>query len=145
MCGIVGILGAGREAAPVLLDALKRLEYRGYDSAGIATVDVIDSEGLLERAARIGKTIVDRVTQWQSRFAFIEGTRHRGVMIAVQLSVPGGPIVSAALERGLRVNCTQDTVLRMLPAMNISDEELEEGLSRLEQAMARVETQLVSG
>jgi len=37
MCGIVGVLGS-REAAPLLLDALKRLEYRGYDSAGIATV-----------------------------------------------------------------------------------------------------------
>ena len=37
MCGIVGIAGTG-EAAPVILEALKRLEYRGYDSAGIATL-----------------------------------------------------------------------------------------------------------
>ena len=37
MCGIVGYVGA-REATPVLLDGLKRLEYRGYDSAGIAVV-----------------------------------------------------------------------------------------------------------
>ncbi len=51
MCGIVGILGAGRDAAPVLLDALKRLEYRGYDSAGIATVH----EGVLDRRRATGK------------------------------------------------------------------------------------------
>ena len=51
MCGIVGILGTGREAAPVLLDALKRLEYRGYDSAGIATVD----HGRLDRRRAPGK------------------------------------------------------------------------------------------
>ena len=38
MCGIVGVLGL-HPAAPVLLDALRRLEYRGYDSAGIATLD----------------------------------------------------------------------------------------------------------
>src|SRR6202021_1272374 len=37
MCGIVGIAGT-RDAAPVILEALKRLEYRGYDSAGIATL-----------------------------------------------------------------------------------------------------------
>ncbi len=37
MCGIVGVIGA-RDAAPLLLDALRRLEYRGYDSAGIATL-----------------------------------------------------------------------------------------------------------
>jgi glucosamine--fructose-6-phosphate aminotransferase (isomerizing) len=38
MCGIVGYVGP-REAAPVLLDGLRRLEYRGYDSAGIAVLD----------------------------------------------------------------------------------------------------------
>ena len=37
MCGIVGVLGS-HEVAPLLVEALKRLEYRGYDSAGIATV-----------------------------------------------------------------------------------------------------------
>ncbi len=51
MCGIVGILGA-HEAAPVLVEALKRLEYRGYDSAGIAT---IDDAGLLDRRRAVGK------------------------------------------------------------------------------------------
>ena len=38
MCGIIGILG-GEPAAPRLVEALKRLEYRGYDSAGIATLE----------------------------------------------------------------------------------------------------------
>jgi glucosamine--fructose-6-phosphate aminotransferase (isomerizing) len=52
MCGIVGILGE-HEAAPILIDALKRLEYRGYDSAGIATVDA----GKLGRRRAVGKLI----------------------------------------------------------------------------------------
>ncbi len=51
MCGIVGILGNGREAAPLLLNALKSLEYRGYDSAGVATV----KEGALDRRRAVGK------------------------------------------------------------------------------------------
>ena len=38
MCGIVGVLGQ-HQAAPILVEALKRLEYRGYDSAGIATIN----------------------------------------------------------------------------------------------------------
>jgi len=52
MCGIVGVLG-NHEAAPILVEALKRLEYRGYDSAGIATI----SDQRLERRRAIGKLV----------------------------------------------------------------------------------------
>ena len=50
MCGIVGFVGRGPAAAPIL-DALKRLEYRGYDSAGIATIE----RGILTRRRAVGK------------------------------------------------------------------------------------------
>ncbi len=52
MCGIVGVLGH-HEAAPILVEALKRLEYRGYDSAGIATVRA----GVLDRRRAVGKLV----------------------------------------------------------------------------------------
>lgn len=52
MCGIVGVLG-DHEAAPILVEALKRLEYRGYDSAGIATVN----DGRLDRRRAVGKLV----------------------------------------------------------------------------------------
>ena len=52
MCGIVGVLGAN-EVAPILVEALKRLEYRGYDSAGIATIN----DGYLDRRRAIGKLV----------------------------------------------------------------------------------------
>ncbi|SEM66082.1 glutamine--fructose-6-phosphate transaminase (isomerizing) [Palleronia pelagia] len=52
MCGIVGVLGK-HEVSPLLVEALKRLEYRGYDSAGIATVD----DGHLDRRRAVGKLI----------------------------------------------------------------------------------------
>jgi glucosamine--fructose-6-phosphate aminotransferase (isomerizing) len=53
MCGIVGVLG-NHEVAPIIVEALKRLEYRGYDSAGIAT---INDEGRLDRRRAVGKLI----------------------------------------------------------------------------------------
>ncbi|WP_425046144.1 glutamine--fructose-6-phosphate transaminase (isomerizing) [Primorskyibacter sp. S87] len=52
MCGIVGVLGS-HEVAPTLVEALKRLEYRGYDSAGIATVN----DGALDRRRAVGKLV----------------------------------------------------------------------------------------
>ena len=52
MCGIVGVLG-NNEVAPVLVEALRRLEYRGYDSAGLATVQ----DGRLDRRRAVGKLV----------------------------------------------------------------------------------------
>ncbi|UXX83997.1 glutamine--fructose-6-phosphate transaminase (isomerizing) [Roseovarius pelagicus] len=52
MCGIIGVLG-DHEVAPILVEALKRLEYRGYDSAGIATVQ----DGVLDRRRAVGKLV----------------------------------------------------------------------------------------
>ncbi|MDQ1899472.1 glutamine--fructose-6-phosphate transaminase (isomerizing) [Paracoccus sp. WLY502] len=53
MCGIIGILGS-HEVSPQLVDALRRLEYRGYDSAGVATVD---ASGRLDRRRAVGKLV----------------------------------------------------------------------------------------
>jgi len=54
MCGIVGVV-AERNVVPILLEGLRRLEYRGYDSAGLA---VIDSSGALTRLRTVGKVRV---------------------------------------------------------------------------------------
>ena len=57
----------------------------------------------------------------------VEELRICGLMIGLELGVEGAPIVQQCLERGLLVNCTQQTVLRLLPAMTLTDEQLDEG------------------
>ena len=86
MCGIVGVIG-GRDAAPLLLDALRRLEYRGYDSAGIATlvnghVDRRRAEGKLVNLATAlaqnplpGSTGIGH-TRWATHGAPTENNAH---------------------------------------------------------------------
>ncbi|MEL7017132.1 MAG: glutamine--fructose-6-phosphate aminotransferase, partial [Pseudomonadota bacterium] len=60
MCGIIGILGSG-DSAPAILHGLKRLEYRGYDSAGIAVI----RDGKIERQRAVGKlaALADRLAE----------------------------------------------------------------------------------
>src|SRR3978361_1879375 len=86
MCGIVGVIGA-RPAAPIILDALRRLEYRGYDSAGIATLvnGHIDRRrperkrsnlpASLDRASLLG-TIGVGHTRWATHGAPTESNAH---------------------------------------------------------------------
>src|SRR4029077_8435827 len=86
MCGIVGVIGM-RPAAPLILDALRRLEYRGYDSAGIATL----MNGHIERRRAEGKlgnlaAVLDRLplggttgighTRWATHGAPTESNAH---------------------------------------------------------------------
>ena len=86
MCGIIGILG-DKEAAPRLLEGLKRLEYRGYDSAGIATlvnghIDRRRAEGkLMNLEARLGQNPLDGTvgighTRWATHGGPTEGNAH---------------------------------------------------------------------
>ena len=87
MCGIVGAI-AERNITPILIEGLKRLEYRGYDSAGVA---VFDNEGRLQRCRRVGKVasleeglagtpLLGRLgiahTRWATHGAPTEGNAH---------------------------------------------------------------------
>ena len=67
----------------------------------------------------------------------IQEIRIKGCMIGIDLTADGAPLVKACMERGLLINCTHQTVLRLLPAMNLSDAELNEGCAILEEALVQ--------
>src|ERR671935_307730 len=62
MCGIIGYLGE-RSAAPIIMESLKRLEYRGYDSAGVAIFDEAAGNTAVVKSAAKVDTLVDRLTE----------------------------------------------------------------------------------
>src|ERR1700737_4066703 len=62
MCGIIGYLGE-RSAAPIIMESLKRLEYRGYDSAGVAIFNEADGQTSVVKSAAKVDTLVERLTE----------------------------------------------------------------------------------
>ena len=107
-------------------------------AAGIAAIRMIEDEGLLEHVTRASELFRTRLEALKEQCAGIRAVRVLGMMIGVELAFEGAPVVQAALERRLLVNCTQGNVMRLLPAMNLTPAEVEEGCDRLAAAILDV-------
>jgi len=143
----IGAMVARPEVAASLKPGTHATTFGGTPlvvAAAVAMFEEIESENLLEHAQSMSQYILERAGQLQEKFGFIEQVRGRGLMIAIELSMPGAPMVSAALERGLRINCTQETVLRFLPAMTLTTAEVDEAFEMLTSAMEECESKLVT-
>jgi len=114
-------------------------------AAAIATIEAIEQEDLLANAQQMGEYARGKAQELSERCDLVGPARGLGLMLGIELKIPGAQIVTDALEAGLRVNCTQDTILRMLPAMNVTREQLDEGFAILEQVLCRTAEKGVTG
>jgi predicted acetylornithine/succinylornithine family transaminase len=104
-------------------------------AAALATIETIEQEGLLARAEAIGQEFRQRFEALKQRCPWIKEVRVKGAMIGIELTVDGVSVVRACMERHLLINCTHQTVLRLLPALTVSDAELAEGCGILEDVL----------
>ena len=132
ICG--GLAGAAMlttaEIAPSLRPGMHAATFGGNPiaaRAGIATLETIEQDNLLERAGEVSERFRQRLTALQESCPLIDEVRIAGLMIGIELTIEGAPIVEACFQRRLLINCTQATVLRLLPAMTLSLEQVDEG------------------
>jgi predicted acetylornithine/succinylornithine family transaminase len=136
LCG--GIAGAAmlarKDVAKSLRPGMHAATFGGNPiaaRAGIATIEMIEEQGLLKRATELGEAFRAQLAPLVDELSFVKELRVCGLMIGLELTLPGAPIVQACLDRRLLVNCTQGNVIRLLPAMTLTDEELESGCETL--------------
>ena len=86
----------------------------------------VTDETFLGHVQGIGELIHARFNEMAARYGFIEEVRGRGLIVGIKLSIPCKDIVKKAFDRGLLINCTQESVLRLLPPLIISEKEVEE-------------------
>ncbi len=132
LCG--GIAGGAMlttaQIAPSLRPGMHAATFGGNPiaaRAGIAAVGMIEQDGLLENVQRLAERFGQRLAALQQECDLIREVRVLGLMIGIELNSPGAPVVQACMDRRLLINCTQGNVLRMLPAMNLTLEQAEEG------------------
>ena len=96
---------------------------------------MIEHENLLEHARHLSELFRERLTALAESCEIVRQVRIVGLMIGLELSIEGDGVVQACLDRGLLVNCTHGTVIRLLPAMNLSEEQLHAGCDILAEAI----------
>jgi len=107
-------------------------------AAGVAAIRMIEEQGLLEHVDKVADTFRSRLLDLKERCDAVRDVRVIGMMIGVELSIDGPAVVQASLDRNLLVNSTQGRVIRLLPAMNVSQADVEEGCDRLAEAIIEV-------
>lgn len=102
-------------------------------------IEIIERDDLCGRAAQLGEHLRGRLAAVRERFPErIADVRVHGMMVGIELTAPGADVWKALLEKGFVLNLTQDTVLRLLPPLVITEEELDAFAAALESVLATV-------
>jgi 4-aminobutyrate aminotransferase len=119
-------------------------------AAGMATLQVIEEEGLVERARALGQYAVDRLREMAQRHPLIGDIRGLGLILGVELLkdrttlAPAADeaerVMYAALRRGLNFKVTMGNILTLTPALTLTQTEMDQALTILESAIEEVET-----
>jgi acetylornithine/N-succinyldiaminopimelate aminotransferase len=94
--------------------------------AALAVMDTMETENLALRAATLGERILSALRQALTPLPWVKAVRGKGLMLGVELDRPCSELVTAALERGLLINVTAQSVVRLLPPLILTDEEADQ-------------------
>ena len=101
-------------------------------AAALASIKVIGEEGLVERSRVLGAYFMEKVhDNGIDSNPIVKELRGKGLMIGIELTKPCGEVVDKALERGILINCTSDKVIRLVPPLVISKEQIDRVISVL--------------
>jgi acetylornithine aminotransferase len=109
-------------------------------SASLAAMQAMVDDGVLDNCRAMGAYLTEQLEGLKNKYAFIKEVRGRGLIIGMEMDIEGGALVNAAMERGLLINCTVGKVLRFLPPLIVSQAEIDEAITILDEVLATVDT-----
>ena len=131
----IGAMMAKEEIAASLVPGKHATTFGGNAlvcAAAVAVIEAIEEENLL------GPYTMDKLQQLKQKHSIIDSVRGVGLMIGVQLKSPGTEIVNKCLEKCLRINCTQGTVLRFMPPMIAERNMIDQAVDILDSVLAGI-------
>jgi acetylornithine/N-succinyldiaminopimelate aminotransferase len=137
-----GVMIARPQVAEVLKPGMHAATFGGNPiacRAGMATIETIEEDGLLERGLAIGERFRGQFEALRRELPErIREVRVRGVMIGLDLTFDASDVVTECLKRLLLINATHGHVVRLLPALTISDDQIDQGCAILAEVLREV-------
>jgi len=94
-------------------------------AAGVAVMNSLLQDGILENCKEIGSYFLEKLEELKKKHSIINEVRGKGLIIGVELSVPGEDIVKEAMEKGVLINCTNGNILRFVPPLIIDKKDVD--------------------
>ncbi len=141
-CGLpLGFIAANERAAASIGSGMHGSTYGGGPLACRVALEFFDIlETLLPRITEVGSYFRMRLTELARHYSFIKEVRGFGLMIGVDLDIPGKQIVLDAIEEGVLINCTHETVLRMLPPYILTEQDVDRGMTVLNKVFKKAKS-----
>jgi predicted acetylornithine/succinylornithine family transaminase len=139
----IGALVAQEKFADVLKPGMHASTFGGGPlvcKASLATFKAIQEEKMCTNAQKMGAYLMEKLTALKQKYNIIKEVRGMGLMVGVELKCEGKPIVLKCLEKRLLINCTHDTVLRLMPALNVTQKQVNQAISILDKVFSEVKT-----
>jgi len=105
-------------------------------AAALAVFKAIRKEKLLQNTEAMGRYLRDKLNGLKQKYSFIKEVRGKSLMLGVELDRPGASVVDKARELGLLINCTQDKVLRIMPALTVTKRMIDRAVAILDRALS---------
>ncbi len=107
-------------------------------AAAIASLDTLLEDNIIIPAVeRLGEYFLRGLGKLKEKYSFVRDVRGQGLLVGMELDFPGKDIVSACLREGMLINCTMDTVLRFMPPLIITEEEIDLLIAALDRIFAK--------
>jgi predicted acetylornithine/succinylornithine family transaminase len=139
-CGIpLGFIIANDRAAAAIKPGMHGTTFGGGPLACRVALEFLDIlDGLLPRIQETGGYFHVELTELARKHSFVKEVRGFGLMLGVELTVPGKQLVLDAMKEGLLINCTHDTVLRFLPPYTVTEKEIDRAVKVLGKLFGKV-------
>jgi acetylornithine/N-succinyldiaminopimelate aminotransferase len=107
-------------------------------AAALAVFDAIKKEKLLQNTKKMGAYLAGKLEGLKKKYHFVKEIRAIGLVIGMELNIKGDDIYQKCLEEGLLINCTQETVLRIMPPMTVNKKEIDKAVSILDRVLSKI-------